>query len=213
MLESSRRVRAFEAAAATAAIGLAFLVNFYAGRYVHRLGARLPSLNEDLLLHALPRMDLTVLFVWGFAAFLVFAAAAALLTERGRIPYVLWMYALLISMRGMFIMLTPMGTPSGMFPIEDYTLFNMVGRYLTFKNDLFFSAHTSMPFLGFLIYRRGWVRIVFLAGSIAMGFCVLLSRLHYSIDVIGAYFITYAVVRIHQEIFEMRYAKWKKRWG
>jgi hypothetical protein len=63
-----------------------------------------------------------------------------------------------------------------------------------FDNELFFSGHTGIPFLYFLICRSpSWGRYLYLACSIAMGVCVLLTHNHYAIDVLGAYFMTYSI--------------------
>ena len=65
---------------------------------------------------------------------------------------------------------------------------------------MFFSGHTAMPFLGFYLFRRSWVRYAFLAGSIVMGFVVLAMHVHYSIDVLAAFFMTYGSYRIGHRI-------------
>jgi hypothetical protein len=150
-------------------------------------------------------------FVWGFAAFVAFAIAAGLAFEWRRLPYIAWCYALLIAVRSVFIMLTPMQSPEGALPIVGSALFDAIGRQLTFGNDLFFSAHTALPFLGFLVFRGPVVRGVFLAFSILLAATVLLSRLHYSIDVAGAYFITYAVYKAEVRWFQRYYLRWKTR--
>ncbi len=194
------------------ALAAAFVANYFAGRYVDRVGSRFPSLSGDFLLWLLPRVDLTFIFIWGFAAFIVFAMACAWKYERDRLDYICWMYAHLIGARAFFLILTPMGLPEGAFEVQGSALFDFIGRYLTFKNDLFFSAHTAMPFLGFLIYRTPWVRGVFFSLSLILAGTVLLSRLHYSIDVAGAYFITMGLVWAHRELVEPPYRYWRDRW-
>ncbi len=189
----------------------ALIANYHAGMYVDRVGRHLPALKEDLLLSVLPRWDLTFLFVWGFTAFLAFAVTTALIYERKHLPYIAWMYGILILIRAFFLILTPMGAPAEGFPIQGYPIFDMFGNYLTFNNDLFFSAHTSMPFLGFLIYHKPWVRAVFFGMSVVLAATVLISRLHYSIDVAAAYFITCGVVWTHRALIEPPYFKWRER--
>lgn len=197
--------------AAAAALAVALAANHAAGRYVSRFGSRWPALGDDLLLNLLPRWDLTSVFVWGFAAFLAFVFGAGLVLERRRAAYILWMYALLVGLRAFFIILTPMGAPPGAFPVQGSALFDAVGRHMTFGNDLFFSAHTSMPFLGFLLFRAGWAKAVFLALSLLLAATVLIARLHYSIDVGAAYFITYALYRVHRRHIEPRaWASWAR---
>ncbi|MBI4368787.1 MAG: hypothetical protein HY547_01005 [Elusimicrobia bacterium] len=200
-----RKIEFFEIFLSMLSFTGALLANYYAGRYVKAIGAKAPSLHNDLLLSWLPRLNLSELFIWGFAAFIIFAMMASILTQPERIPYVMWMYALLISLRAFFVLLTPMGVPPGIFEINNSALFQKVRNHLTFGNDLFFSAHTAMPFLGFLIYRRRHIRFVFLALSVILAGCVLIARFHYSIDVAAAYFITFALVRLHQEKIEPHY--------
>lgn len=181
-----------ELALSLAALGGSVLLNYAAGRFSDRQAAGAPSC-PDLLLRHLPVVDLRFLFVWGFAVFVAWAAAMTLWREPKRLAHVAWSYALLIALRSLFINLTPMSQPLGALNPEGDALFDRVGRYMTFRHDLFFSSHTALPFLGFLLFRERWVRLSFLALSFLMAATVLLTRVHYSIDVAAAYFITYAL--------------------
>ncbi len=180
---------------------LAFLaslvVNYLAGTNVALRGRDQPSLTADLFLNWLPQYNVQWLFVWGFAFFVTVAFVGCLL-EWKRAPYVIWMYALLITLRSLFIILTPMGPPPGASMPGEEVLFDFFGRWLTFGYDLFFSSHTSMPFLGFLIFRRWPTRVIMLVLSVVLASCTLIGRYHYSIDVFAAPFIAYALVQAHQ---------------
>jgi membrane-associated phospholipid phosphatase len=71
-------------------------------------------------------------------------------------------------------------------------------------NDFFFSGHTGMPFLIALIFwKEKWVRSISIAVSLLFGALVLLGHLHYSIDVFGAFFITYTIFHICQKFFRV----------
>ena len=60
--------------------------------------------------------------------------------------------------------------------------------------DLFFSGHTATTFLVYLYCRgRGAMASVALVAHLFVVATVFLSRLHYSIDVVGAWCITWAV--------------------
>lgn len=179
---------------ALAALGGSLLLNNAAGRYAERMG-ELAHESPDLLFRILPVVDLRFLFVWGFAAFVALAVGASLREERGRAARIAWMYALLIACRSLFLILTPMRLPESALPLQGYFLYDRIGRFLTMRNDLFFSAHTSLPFLGYLAFRPRPVRLAFLGLSVSMAATVILCRLHYSIDVAAAYFITYALYR------------------
>lgn len=66
-------------------------------------------------------------------------------------------------------------------------------QYFDFRYTFFFSGHTAFPLLGFFLARRPWARWSCLGLSLLLATSALLSRLHYTIDVAGAFFITYAV--------------------
>ena len=64
--------------------------------------------------------------------------------------------------------------------------------YLT--KDLFFSGHTATTFLLVLyLWPRRRLRLVALAAHVLVVASVLLARLHYTIDVVGAWAITFAI--------------------
>jgi membrane-associated phospholipid phosphatase len=67
-----------------------------------------------------------------------------------------------------------------------------IAAYLT--KDLFFSGHVAPTFLLWL-YLRGRSRLapVALAASLVVTASVLLAHLHYSIDVVGAWAVTFAI--------------------
>jgi hypothetical protein len=72
---------------------------------------------------------------------------------------------------------------------------NSAGVYLT--KDLYFSGHIATTFLLYLFSRRlGRASRVFLALNLATLAVVLLAHLHYSIDIIGAYSVTYGLYRV-----------------
>ncbi|HNX95424.1 MAG TPA: phosphatase PAP2-related protein [Holophaga sp.] len=74
---------------------------------------------------------------------------------------------------------------------------NTASVYLT--KDLFFSGHIATTFLLYLFSRRfGKVSRVFLWLNLFTLGVVFLAHLHYSIDVIAAYAITYGVYRVSE---------------
>ncbi len=191
--------RLVELCVSLAGLGVALALNNCLGRFASRQGDHAHA-SPDLLLAHLPVVDLRALFLWGFAAFLVALVVLGVWRERRRLAHIVWLYALLISVRSLFIILTPMRRPEGALWVGGNPLYDAIGRYLTFKNDLFFSSHTALPFLAFLVFRDRWARAFFLACSVTLAATVLLTRLHYSIDVFSAFFITYALYR------------WERRW-
>ncbi len=173
------------------ALLVALLVNYWTGSYIDRIG---PSLApaRDLLFEILPYRIFPVVHSWGFVGFLAVLSAGVILYERERAPFFLWAYGLIVATRAVFTVLTPLGIPPQAPTFEDYPLRSLL-QYFDFRYTFFFSGHTAFPFLGFLLARRAWVRRACLGFSLLLASSVLLSRLHYSIDVGAAFFITYAV--------------------
>jgi hypothetical protein len=69
---------------------------------------------------------------------------------------------------------------------------NAIGAYLT--KDLFFSGHAATTFLLLLyLWRRPRLRAVALGAHALVVASVLLARIHYAIDVVGAWAVTFAI--------------------
>ncbi len=195
---------------ALCAFGGALALNYVAGMAADAAG-RTAHVEPDRLWRWLPLVDTSWVFVWGFGAFVACLFIVVALRERRRAAYIAWSYALLIALRSFFIVLTPMRLPPEAIHIGGGFLFEKLGRYLTFEHDLFFSSHTACPFLAFLILRGPYVRLLFLFFSLMLATAVLLGRLHYSIDVFGAFFITYALHIFEAKYFQTAYARWRER--
>ncbi|MEI8091030.1 MAG: phosphatase PAP2-related protein [bacterium] len=74
---------------------------------------------------------------------------------------------------------------------------------MNFGADLFFSGHTGLPFLFALIFwNNKWMRYLFVLTAIYFGAIVLLGHLHYSIDVLSAFFITYTIRHINEFLWK-----------
>ena len=69
--------------------------------------------------------------------------------------------------------------------------------YLT--KDLFFSGHTATTFLLLLyVWDRPRLRWLALAGHVLVVASVFLAHLHYTIDVAGAYAVTFALFALRE---------------
>ena len=119
--------------------------------------------------------------------------------------------------RGIFIFMTSLGAPFAVrenipieiqnfkidditfkflikqwIPLEIFTNETFSGFYLT--QDLFFSGHTSSTFLLLLcLDKKNIVFYVFLLYHINTVFFLVITHEHYTIDILGAYFITYSI--------------------
>lgn len=171
-------------------------VAFLAIRYATE---RASNAVTDVILSNTPVFDIDGLFVFGTLS-LVACIALILLVHPKRIPFALYSMAIFYLTRSAFISLTHIGP----FPTQtpnSFDLGHVIGTFF-FGNDLFFSGHVGLPFLMALVFwHEKGLRVMFIAWSVFMGVVVLLSHLHYSIDVASAYFITYAVFAISIWLF------------
>ncbi len=152
----------------------------------------------DLILSNIGPYNLEILFVWLFMIVILVFLLYPLIFDPYELPYAISMFSLLLIVRSGFVILTHLRPP------DDAILVVFPGfmQLLNFSNDLFFSGHTGIPFLGFLIFRNNrLVRYFMLASSILLAVTVLLMHVHYSIDVLSAFCITYCVYKAgHQFI-------------
>ncbi len=170
-------------------VAIATYLDYLAGGYVTSLPktAHVP----DLILDHVRPVDVSFFYVYGY----MFLCSALLLYpflfHIRTLHIVVSQFSFLVMLRSIFITLTHLQTPPDAISVH----FPWIFQGLSFENDMFFSGHTAIPFLGFLLFR-GWIRYLFLCGSIFMGTVVLLTHTHYSIDVFSAFFITYCCYKI-----------------
>ena len=173
-----------------------FVVNFYAGTYATKKGSNSVS---DIILDNIPTSDVDEVFIYGPVVLWAFVAFLCLM-EPKKIPFVIKSVALFILIRSVFITLTHIG------PFPDRIFINypedLIGKF-TFGGDLFFSAHTGLPFLMALVFGKNiYLKIFFILSAVFFGVVVLVGHLHYSIDVLAAFFITYTIYHISEYIFK-----------
>jgi hypothetical protein len=172
---------------------LAAVANSLAGIYADRVGF---SSVTDLILDHLPSLDLAYLLVYGYIMVILVLFLYPLFFKVRTFHVVVVQASLLIIVRSIFMTFTHLKEPAEAV-ITDvprlYSLFN-------YQNDLFFSGHTAIPFLGFLLFRKDKIRTFFLLSTIVMAATVLLMHVHYSIDVFSAFFITYGIYKIGQRL-------------
>jgi membrane-associated phospholipid phosphatase len=167
---------------------LSLIVNYYAGLYATK-EASLPV--TDIILSNIHVYDVDGIFVFGPFILWAFVIILSLIKPQ-RIPFILKSIALFILIRSVFITLTHIGPFPSALPLDSNFLKNFSAG-----GDLFFSAHTGLPFLMALLFQESRrLLILFTATAIFFGVIVLMAHLHYSIDVLAAFFITYTIYHI-----------------
>lgn len=170
-------------------------VNYTAGTYATEMASNSVT---DIVLSNIPVFDVDMIFVYGSGVLGVFITLL-LLSHPKRIPFTLHALTLFILIRSVFISLTHIAP----YPSQVALDLGRVANKFIFGGDLFFSGHTGIPFLMALIFWRDRVlRYIFIAWSLGFGITALLGHLHYSIDVLSAFFITYTIFHIARALFK-----------
>lgn len=169
---------------------------FYAIRYATENASNSVT---DIVLSNIPVYDVNGLFIYGTWLLFVFVLAL-LLAHPKRAPFALYSFALFYFIRAGFISLTHIGP----FPVDTVNTFHtwIINGWLLSGADLFFSGHVGIAFLlSLMFWGERALRNVFLVWSVYFAVVVLLGHLHYSIDVVAAFFITFTIFRIAEWLF------------
>ncbi len=173
---------------------VSLVINWHAGIYA-TVNASNPV--TDIVLSNMRTFAVDGIFVFGtifFWAFMVFLG----LKDPKTIPFLFASVALFVVVRSLFISLTHIGP----FPTQIVVDSNVIDKF-AFGGDLFFSGHTGLPYLMALVFwRNTLLRAFFILSSISFGIIVLLAHLHYSIDVLSAFFITYTIYHMAERLFK-----------
>ncbi|MEI8174752.1 MAG: phosphatase PAP2-related protein [bacterium] len=174
---------------------ISLVINFIAGTYATER-ASLPV--TDIILSNIRVFDVDAIFIYGPVIFWTFAGLVLLYNPK-KIPFTLKSIALFVVVRSIFISLTHIGP----FPTQAIISSSDFFSKFTFGGDLFFSGHTGLPFLMALIFwREKKLRYIFIISSLIFGAVVLMGHLHYSIDVLAAFFITYTIYHMAEFFFK-----------
>jgi len=175
----------------------AVILNYVAGTYTSEEA----NVREvpDIILDRLPVINAGFLFVWLYIAINIIFILYPFIFKPSSIHRYLGSFSLFIAVRAFFVTLTHLKTPANAVQVS----FPWITDKMLFSNDLFFSGHVGLPFLGFLIFRKDnkILSYFMLASSIILAITVLVMHQHYSIDVFAAFFITYAIYKIGNRLF------------
>lgn len=151
----------------------------------------------DIVLSNIRVFDVGEIFIYGPVVLWTFVFIL-LLSDPKKIPFTLKAISLFILIRSVFVSITHLGP----FPTQvDIDPLNFLASLMIDKG-YFFSGHTGLPYLLTLLFWDNlFLRALFFVSSIFFGVVVLLGHLHYSIDVLAAFFITYSIYRLAEVFF------------
>lgn len=99
-------------------------------------------------------------------------------------------------------LLTPVAALPGLMPLYKGGAAAALHGTLLYDQELFFSGHAGVPFL-YCLLSRGHPTVAAACLTVALlnGAGVLLTRNHYTLDVLGAFFIVPTIVLITRALF------------
>jgi hypothetical protein len=155
---------------------------------------------SDFLLEQLPSFDLSIpifLLIWSTAILLI----RRIIQSPTLFLQFLISFLLLCILRILTISSIPLNAPIGLIPLKDpiSSLF-YGGKEIFITKDLFFSGHTATQFLMFLSFQKKGDRIITGITSFAIALMVLVQHIHYTIDVIAAFPLSYIVYLLGKKI-------------
>lgn len=158
------------------------------------------SVLNDYLLQYIPAQDFSVpifIIIWSACLLVIIRS----IQQPAIFLTVLFSLVLLLVTRIVSIYLVPLDPPHGLIVLIDpLTSLTYGGRGIFITKDLFFSGHTSNVFMFYLCLQKKKDKMFLLLGSITVGVLVLAQHVHYTMDVIGAFIITYFLVKMVKKV-------------
>ena len=170
----------------TAALFLIFVPSFLL--YIqHRQGIQL----NDRILALLPSADLSWL-IFPIIHVSIFIALANLIHYPRLLLVAMESYLVVSFLRMLAIYLFPMEPPQGLVILTDHVNEDLFYSNTVITKDLFFSGHTTTIFILYLAVRNPLLKALFLCLTVVIAVMLLIQHIHYSIDIAGALFFTWA---------------------
>lgn len=171
-------------------------------RFLHFNEMRAGVRVADPLLALIPPVDLSILtFILLYMGLI--STVLLLLAQPHRLLIGIQVYALYAALRMLSMWLIPLEPPEGLIPLRDPLMFwAHTGQQL--NKDLFFSGHTATMFIFYLVLPKSRTKSVYLFGFLIMAACLIIQRVHYTVDVLSAPFYCYGalglVLRLRQSL-------------
>lgn len=152
------------------------------------------ALNDWLLPYIPAQNFSTLIFIITWSVFILVSVRS--IQQPSFFLIILFSGALLQLLRIVSIYFVVLNPPAGLIALKDPLLsLEYGGNGIFITKDLFFSGHTSNLFMAYLCLEKKTDKVFALISTIVVAILVLVQHVHYSIDVIGAFIITYFLVK------------------
>lgn len=166
-------------------------LNFVSQTYLHNYisgGKTLPVLS-DLILDNIPYWDIDYLYdIFSLISIFVFAIYIIHKRKYEKLPYFLILCGCFHIVRGIFIILTPLGNPH-MFDGTEGP-FNGFSKY---ELGVYPSGHTGIAYMYFILAKDKIYKSLLLISVLVIIAALFFSRGHYSIDILSGIFFAFAI--------------------
>lgn len=151
---------------------------------------------SDHLLDLLPTRDLSVpLYLVTNLSVVATTWELLLLQDFYAVEKFYFTFALCMVVKSLTLFTTPLEVPDGYIPLRDPVCALLTRREVTYARDLFFSGHTAMMALCVLNAQSDGLRTLSALGTIGVAVGLLVHRVHYTVDVVLAPFVSYGCYR------------------
>jgi PAP2 superfamily C-terminal len=159
---------------------------------------------KDPFLESFTAINLTkIIFSFIYAG--IFMAILLLISFPHKLMILFEAYTLMVLTRILMMYCLPLAPPEGIILLKD-PFVEFFGTGKTLVNDLFFSGHTATLFLLFFTSPKKF-KWFFLVDAVFVASCVLLQKVHYTVDVLVAPFISYCCYQLILNFHNRRYVK------
>jgi len=116
-------------------------------------------------------------------------------------------YSTVILLRSFTLLVFPLDPPDGMIPlIDSFVVFCTPDSFVATR-DLFFSGHMASLFIFYMIAKPKWLKKTLLVMNILMAVALSWQRVHYTVDIVVAVIVAYAVGKFYIYMFDKYYPK------
>jgi membrane-associated phospholipid phosphatase len=173
--------------------------------YFSHIQKREGQILNDYVLNYIPAHDVsTPIFaiIYGLLIYML----CRVLTK----PHLFLLFALTFVIETTFRMTTiyliPLNQPQNLVVLHDtFAELLIYGDTEPITKDLFFSGHTATMVMIWLFVEKPLEKIIAAIATFLLAFMLLIQHVHYSVDVLGAFFFTYLSYLIAKQIVDKKW--------
>jgi hypothetical protein len=153
-------------------------------------------LLHDVLLDKIPSIDVSVWIFWNLYSCIIFGLLV-LLAYPNLFTIFLQFYFLALLMRLIAILVMPtLEPPAHIIPLIDPILDVTTYNNQQITKDLFFSGHTVSALIVIFMIDNKHIKRLLILMFIILVVLILIQHIHYTIDIFGAYIVTFMLYNL-----------------